>query len=242
MNSAINIADIEKTANQLSVYYSELYLLLANLFSYPDQEVVDAINDGAVADKLQALTRKVAPEMVDDINWTALKNSGEADNTLQVDYTGLFDISNDGAPRCSLYGGDYIGGSRMKTMEDVVRFYNHFGLTMSNAPRELPDHIITELEFMHYLSFNEAECLRDGEDADGFRRAQRDFLGRHLKRWIPELGIKMVGHNAPEYLIELAGFLEKIIKLHSRHLESLVGTAAIKGSQDPVIIYSSQGG
>ncbi len=50
----------------------------------------------------------------------------------------------------------------MKMMEDATRFYNFFHLRLSPDVRELPDHITTELEFLHYLTFREAEVAAAG--------------------------------------------------------------------------------
>ncbi len=71
----------------------------------------------------------------------------------------------------------------MKLMEDIVRFYEHFGLRA--APEDQPDHLCAELDFMHYMSFKEAAALAHGDDAADLRRAQRDFLDRHLCQWLP---------------------------------------------------------
>ncbi len=240
MKNILNISTPEQDGGNPAARYSELYLCLAKLFGYPDKELMDAIAQGAVAKKLRFLLTQTTPEIVGQLNWAALRDCGESDDTLQLQYTSLFDVNNSGAPLCSLYGGEYIG-ARMKTMEDVIRFFHHFGLTMASAPRELPDHITCELEFMHYLSFNEVECLLEGEDPGAFRRAQRDFLARHLLRWIPRLQLKLEANNASQYLIELTKLLGHTIHVHSRHLESLVGKVIIKRNQNPDIIYSSLG-
>ena len=114
-------------------------------------------------------------------------------------------------------------GARMKTMEEVVRFYNHFGLTLSESPRELPDHVTTELEFLHFLAFREAQAIEQGAEADPFRRAQRDFIARHLGRWIPKLRAKLVGANAMPFFAELVGRLERLLKNELERLVRMVG-------------------
>jgi DMSO reductase family type II enzyme chaperone len=73
----------------------------------------------------------------------------------------------------------------MKIMEELVRFYEHFGLQPD--PGDQPDHLCAELEFMHYLAFKEAAALSKGGPAEAFVLAQRDFLERHLCRWLPRL-------------------------------------------------------
>jgi DMSO reductase family type II enzyme chaperone len=99
----------------------------------------------------------------------------------------------------------------MKTMEEAVRFYNHFGLTLSGEPRELPDHLSTQLEFLHYLAYREAEALQTGVDAGPYQRAQRDFIARHPGAWIPKLCQRLTKQNAPVYYRALLGSLADLL-------------------------------
>lgn len=108
----------------------------------------------------------------------------EADYDLfQSTYVGLFDVGA-GGPPCPLYGGSWAG-DRQKTMEEALRFYRFFGLTLSTHERELPDHVSTQMEFLHFACFKEAEALGTGDDVSQYRRATRDFLERHPARWLP---------------------------------------------------------
>jgi len=65
------------------------------------------------------------------------------------------------------------------------RFYHFFQLRLSPELRELPDHITTELEFLHYPDLPRGGGASDDSDASPLLRAQRDFLERHLCRWHP---------------------------------------------------------
>ncbi len=80
-------------------------------------------------------------------------------------------------------------------MLEVSEFYNFFGLRMNQeeGKREFPDHICAELEFLHFLTFNEEEALRagKGENLKGYLLAQKDFLERHPTQWIPEFCLKL---------------------------------------------------
>ena len=71
---------------------------------------------------------------------------------------------------CPLYGGTY-GGDRMRTMEEVVRFYRYFGLRPDEETREPPDHLSAQLEFLHFLTYREAKVLLGGEDPVPLRAA-----------------------------------------------------------------------
>jgi DMSO reductase family type II enzyme chaperone len=111
----------------------------------------------------------------------------------------------------------------MKTMEEAVRFYNHFGLTLSESPHELPDHLTTELEFLHFLAFREAQSLEQGDDPGAYQRAQRDFLARHLGRWIPKMREKMERKDPMPFFLELVRRLESFLMNDGAHLVAVAG-------------------
>ena len=69
----------------------------------------------------------------------------------------------------------------------------------------------TELEFLHFLAFREAEALQTGQDAGPFRRAQRDFIDRHPGRWIPRLRAKLESNDPPRLMAELIRALEQLL-------------------------------
>ncbi len=82
---------------------------------------------------------------------------------------------------CSLHEADYAGEDRSTLLEELLRFYAFFGLSRQGAS-ELPDHLTVQLEFMHFLTFLEQRGALAGRPVEGLRRAQRDFLSRHLSR------------------------------------------------------------
>lgn len=82
---------------------------------------------------------------------------------------------------CSLREASYTQADHSALFEELGRFYDYFGLGRS-PQAELPDHLSVELEFMHFLTHLEAEQAQDAQERDSLRRAQGDFLGRHLAR------------------------------------------------------------
>lgn len=100
---------------------------------------------------------------------------------LAATYTALFDNCR-GRSAVSLYEKDYGNGDAKMVWEELIRFYEHFGLGFDvRHSHDWPDHIGTELEFMHYLSFLEAAA--PAADRPLYVRAQQDFLSRRLARW-----------------------------------------------------------
>jgi DMSO reductase family type II enzyme chaperone len=200
---------------------SRTYELFARLFDYPDRAFGEAIRNGQLAEAVRETLRALDPSLLEGADWSALGNAGEAEEDLAVEYTRLFDVGASGPP-CPLYGGLYAG-ARMKTMEETVRFYNHFGLTLSDQPREMPDHITTELEFLHFLAFREAEALQGGEDPGPFRRAQRDFATRHPGRWVPQLRERVEDQDPMPFFRELVCQLERFLANDQARLAELTG-------------------
>ena len=103
------------------------------------------------------------------------------------EYLRLFD---DGAmknsPGAPLFGGGYGSGDRAQKLDEVVRFYDYFGLHASPEDQRPADHLCTELEFMKYLTFKEA-VTQSPRLQGSFRRAQNDFLERQLTTWLPRV-------------------------------------------------------
>ncbi len=201
---------------------SRLYVLLANAMSYPDDEFCQWVREGGVAQPLREQLPLAVPTLGDDevSDWDALRKPGDGDD-LAVEYTRLFDAGVKGPP-CPLYGGLY-SDARMKKMEEAIRFYNHFGLTLSEEQRELPDHLITQLEFLHYLSYREVESLQRGVDPGPFRRAQRDFIERHPGAWVPKLRERLAREEAPPFFVALLGIVGALLAAEGERLSDSPG-------------------
>jgi DMSO reductase family type II enzyme chaperone len=180
---------------------SRLYQLLAAAFAFPDEKFFTVLCDGtfktAITDACRGLPYRL------DTASTELRPARVTYEEFQCEYIRLFDVGAAGPP-CPLYGGMYVG-DRMKVMEDATRFYNFFQLRLVSPLRELPDHVTTELEFMHYLTFQEVEALRSNLDVASLWRAERDFLSRHLCRWVPRLRERLARQRAVAFFPALVG-------------------------------------
>ena len=99
-----------------------------------------------------------------------------------ADYNQTFDRAVN-PKACSLREASYTQEDHSALFEELGRFYAFFGLGRSERA-ELPDHLSVELEFMHYLTHLEAEQAQDPEELESVRRAQADFLRRHLARLV----------------------------------------------------------
>jgi DMSO reductase family type II enzyme chaperone len=217
------VAPLERDEELRAAARSRVYAAFCDALAFPDAERLAEIREGSLARCLRAALRDADPELAADHDWEALAEVGAGDDDLAVEYTRLFEVGAAGPP-CPLYGGLY-GDARMKTMEEAVRFYNHFGLTLSEQPRELPDHLTTELEFLHFLCFREVEALHERIDPGPYRRAQRDFVARHPGRFVPKLSSRLARARASRFYRELFAILARWLAREERALVALAGPA-----------------
>ena len=138
-----------------------MYLAMAQLFTYPNAESVRRLAEHGLID------RELTPEV------------------LGAEYLAAFEVGRDGPPVPlfeSMHRGDM---GRDGILEDLMRYYEYFDAKLSETDREYPDHLVTELEFLAWLCMQERTTVQKRDIADSFRRAQRDFLDRHLAAWLP---------------------------------------------------------
>lgn len=167
---------------------SRAYALLAEAFAFPAPPLAERFASGDWLDDFtDALTfLPFGVDVPEPVREQLARPAAQEE--LAHDYIRLFDVGA-GRPYCPLYEGAHRGG-RMKIMEELVRFYEHFGL--KPAPGDHPDHVCAELQFMHYLTFKEA-----ASPSEDVRIAQRDFLYRHLCKWLPRLALRLDDAREP---------------------------------------------
>ena len=216
----MELANLQSATERAAAGRSRLYQLLALAFAFPDEDLHEAVRDGAfaalIADACAGLPYNLADVIASD-----LRVAPASYTDFESEYIRLFDVGAAGPP-CPLYGGVYIG-DRMKVMEDATRFYNFFHLRLSSQMRELPDHITTELEFLHYLTFREAEVRQQGLDPSSLLRAQRDFLARHLCKWLPRLRARLAKQTAPPFVHALVDFAAAYVERDRAYAAAAAG-------------------
>lgn len=213
---------------------SRVYRLLTDAFRHPGVERFEELRSGEYFGCLAALLDSLphARLLPEEKEAAAERLKGEFASIEFADYESRYIMTFDvGAPRppCSPYEGIYREGvPRQKRLLAIATFYKHFGLKMSEeeGKRELPDHIAAELEFMHFLTFKEAQA-REKLDEDlmrGYVLAQRDFLARHLTLWLPKFAERLAttGQCAAFGLLAnlCAGFIGKELGFVSDRLKA----------------------
>ncbi|GAB4353138.1 MAG: hypothetical protein Kow0073_09200 [Immundisolibacter sp.] len=204
---------LEVAADSTAAVRSQVYAMFAQALSFPQAEVGAALENGelyrGLAEAAGGLPYRytfIGPPLMEG------RDMGRV-------YTALFDAVA-GKPRVSLLEQRYEGAPpEQQLWEELLRFYRYFGLDFSTGgARERPDHLLVELEFMHYLTFLEAGA---GDGHPGLRRGQQDFLERHLTRWLPALRVALTeAGNAAPYDV-LVDALVRFVGAEATYLGSL---------------------
>ncbi len=209
---------------------AKLYALLGRGFCYPTEALYEVVSRGTfLSEAKEAVSQLPYSLAVEDSLGSGLSWEGQQ---FENQYIWLFDVGGpnpnpgDWEGPCVLYEGEY-GGGHLKTLEDTLRFYHHFGLRLSqeNGERDRPDHLTTELEFLHALTFKEAELLEQGKGAEvlsSCRRVQRDFLRFHLGDFLPQVAGEIVPREISFYS-DLARLGEQFCRADLGYLKGLVG-------------------
>lgn len=135
------------------------------------------------------------------------------------DYLAVFDTALS-KEACSLREATYASEDHSALFEELVRFYAYFGLRRTEDA-EMPDHVSVELEFMHFLTYLEHRAGPQEDEVESLRRAQRDFLSRHLHRLMQ--GIRGGLRNRDGYYSGLVETCAEFVACELTSLEDLVG-------------------
>ena len=125
---------------------------------------------------------------------------------LKRQYSALFEVGDEGPP--APIREDLFLLQQAKLREDLVRFYDYFGYILNDEFQWQMDHLSIELEFMHFLSFQE---LESNDNKLSFQLGQLDFSKKHLLNWVPDLSatINRLGNGDiySKIVVELNNFL-----------------------------------
>ena len=224
--------ELPMTETDSAAVRSRLYKLFALVFRYPTPGVYEELRSGKFPDEvcvhiaslphletLENECRKMEREVRKDLESVPFPE-------YETRFVQTFEVGAP-APPCAPYEGEYREGeARTAIMLEVSEFYRHFGLNMSQeeGKRELPDHLCAELEFLHFLTFKEAQAREEGngELLQGYLLAQKDFLERHLVKWIPTFSEKLQKQADVPFYHELAAVTSQFVNAELSLVRSLL--------------------
>ena len=199
------------------------YKEFASWYRYPEQSSVDDLKKRVqeIRTAFEALTTSKNFDSIEDIDALFDALDGLPLTDLQAEYVRLFDYR----PPCPLFESSYSELEKNnpgKVKLSVEDFYNEFGLDTSPSSLEPPDHLMLELEFMHFLSFKEGEALQnEGIDIERYRIAQKRFCMDHLQKWVPAFCERLRENADLSFFKGLADLTEDFVLHDTDYIEAL---------------------
>ncbi|MDP5220197.1 molecular chaperone TorD family protein [Ruegeria sp. 2205SS24-7] len=204
-----------------------IWRLAALAFGHPSRDLYAAITSGEFQAAFSAAWTDVT-----GAGWPKMPSSPDYDS-FEAGYIRAFLHGVGGKPTAALLAGDHehilAGLTRPVLMLNIAAFYRHFGLqaaTSDEGRNDEPDHMASMFELMSVLCHLEARALREGKDASGYRRAQRDFLCRYLGPTLDAVAGLLRHHTVPlldPTLMQLAQDLHGWAEAQIHELEARVG-------------------
>ncbi len=212
-----------------------LYDLLRSAFYPPDLDRAAEVVDGRFSESLERVvqecprveTRCCFPsELMREIRALPLplEERGEAVarevlTALEVEYMRLF--VNDFPTHCAPpYESCYREGRVMgRAALDCLSIYESEGLVLTDTG-ELPDHIVTQLEYLQWLCLAERQMWEEN-DQSGLRILrirERDFYDEHLLPWVPEFCERIRSCGRVPYYRVMARLLKNFAVMERRNL------------------------
>lgn len=203
---------------------SDVYRLLSECYLYPDNEKQTEIKHQSerVKDILENLARHTGYISTETAAGFMSALDSPTLEDCQVEYVRLFDYR----PKCGIYESAYVkteGENPAKLQLQIEECYSRFGLGTSEGFSDPPDHLSIELEFMHFLTNQEAEAMDQGheEEMEICLQAQREFSTNHLNNWVPGFCDCLATHAQLEFYRILATITRNFVSEDLTYLDGL---------------------
>jgi TorA maturation chaperone TorD len=216
-----------------------LWAWAARGFSYPSDRLVRALREPAEREGLATAADAADPTggltVALRAAWAALDRPEACEVGLAEEHTFLFGRH----VRVPPYESSYVlepGTDRSTHLAEVGGLYAAFGLTISAAHPDMPDHLGAECELLAVLLAKEAYALEQGwsSRAKLTRRARRKLLVDHLQRWLPAFSERLAKHHRRAFYPALAALVLGLLSVEERLLGSTRTRAPVAaGSSGP---------
>jgi DMSO reductase family type II enzyme chaperone len=171
---------------------ADLYGLFAELLSFPGSDLARAVGSGEVRGAVEHMLAHLPAEIPAP---AAVLGPMDLDpRDLESEFIRLFDVPD--GPATPLYTGVYAP-RRRDAMEELLRIYRHFGLTIEGTAHDLPDFVPTVLEFLQFLTLGQSSA--SPESRAPFESAKADILERHLCPWAAQTASRLADRSAQPF-------------------------------------------
>ena len=198
----------------LGIARENLSRFLAACYYQPGPEFAEE----KLFDSILTAATRIHPQLAAYAKRLGEDYAAEGHEALLLDYTRLFlgptHIIAKPYGSVWLEGGNTVMGE--STMA-VLEHYQEGGFDMSEAFREVPDHIAVELEFLYLLIYRENEAHRSGETEALQAKAalRKRFLDGHLGRWIGPFASAVSAGAQSSYYRQLAELTDRFINMEA---------------------------
>jgi DMSO reductase family type II enzyme chaperone len=195
-----------------TVHRMRFYQEIASLFGPPTPEISIRLANGAFVDELTELGSLVPCASTFDDVMGRKANFKQPREEISTIYTTTFEVPN---PPVSLSESGHVQETTPELYEDLYRVYEYFGLNFEQGTiKNRPDTLTVELDFMQYLVYLESH---QQENVTPLRKAQCDFLDRHLSRFVDSLVNKLKEKDVSPYQ-ELGLLLKAFVSAEKSYL------------------------
>jgi len=205
-----------------SMARSLIYNMLSLYYVYPDEKVYASIAAGECIRGVREASRLLDENIFDDhlraIEQAISRSEEDEQLAMAREYKRLF---TDAFPHVIAppYGSFYLeknGLVSAKATSEVLHFYHEAGFTLKEDLRDLPDHIVHELEFMGILASEEGQTM--GNEKIKLEEIQMNFLSRFILPWVPTFCEKVLDHSRYPYYHHLGNLTKEFINFEKNYL------------------------
>lgn len=177
----------------------QLYLLASGLFNQPTPARIDDLRH-LLNELLQTMSKNapVLPIL------RALKSQLNYNEDLETEYSRLFILAFPGVPvqPFASYWLESDHSLMGNSTLEIKKMMAEHGVEVAENTGLLPDHIVSELEFIAYLA---------SQDDEKAQQTQRQLLEQHCVRWMPQFIVALNQTNPMPYYQLAADFLKQLI-------------------------------
>jgi TorA maturation chaperone TorD len=178
---------------------SQLYMFASGLFNQPTLARLHMLRE-LLAQLTQAMPQKTP--------WgdtlVALEAKLDYDEDMEVEYSRLFILAFPSRP-VQPFGSYWLETDQHLFGEstlEIKKMMAEHGIEVTDNTGLLPDHIVSELEFMAYLA---------GLDDTTTHQTQQELLEQHLALWTPQFTEALRAANPACHYRLAADFLDQLI-------------------------------
>lgn len=209
-----------------------IYEILSSAFSRPGRDLAMDILYGRLARRIYGVLKDCCkssasccfpPDLLNQLRSLSAPVPGERERLefvigLDEEYTQLFINSFPALwapPYESYYREKRVMG---RAAMECLALYRSDGLTVRDEG-ELPDHIVSQLEYLRFLCLSESVAQAGSPDAvPVLRRKQREFYEKHIMTWVPDFCFRVQSHSNLRFYRVMARLLKNFTAIENRNL------------------------